>query len=263
MSDSFSVARKISIGRQADLARINGFVSEEAADVLQVIDRYVSNDRAVKAGCDLFRVGDRGDAIYKFVHGWVALYNLQEDGRRHILQFAFPGAVLAFVPAPNGVMNFSAQALTDTVVCITSHEKLNHISRDNPEIGMRLAGLISQDRSRAFDQLSTLGRCTARERVAYLLLGLFVRSRMRWPRRNSEEMFLPLTQEHIGDATGLTAVHVNRVLRELRKEEIIEFHYRRLVIIDSEKLVAVTGITPLVALSWLQDRFPNKKAGYH
>ena len=263
MSESFSVARKVQIDRRADLARSNGFLPDEAAGVLRVIDRYVSTDRSIKAGCDLFRLGDKGDAIYKFVHGWVALYNLQEDGRRQILQFVFPGAVLAFVPARDGVMNCSAQALTDTVVCITSHEKLNRISRDNPEIGMRLAGLISQDRSRAFDQLSTLGRCTARERVAYLLLGLFVRSRMRWPGRHSEEMFLPLTQEHIGDATGLTAVHVNRVLRELRKEEIIEFHYRRLVIIDSEKLVAVTGVTPLVALSWLQDRFPNKKAGYH
>ena len=168
-----------------------------------MIDRYVSTDRSVKAGCDLFRVGDKGDAIYKFVHGWVALYNLQEDGRRQILQFVFPGAVLAFVPARDGVMNCSAQALTDTVVCITSHEKLNRISRDNPEIGMRLAGLISQDRGRAFDQLSMLGRCTARERVAYLLLELFVRSLMRWPCRHGEEMFLPLTQEHIGDATGL------------------------------------------------------------
>ena len=78
-----------------------------------------------------------------------------------------------------------------------------------------------------------------------------------------QKMFLPLTQEHIGDATGLTGVHVNRVLRNLQKEGIVEFHYRQLLIIDSEKLVAVSGVTPLVALSWLGDGLPNKATGYH
>ncbi len=64
-------------------------------------------------------------------------------------------------------------------------------------------------------------------------------------------MHLPLTQEHIGDATGLTNVHVNRVLRDLRKEEIVEFHYRRLRIMNPDKLVNVAGIDPHIALSWL------------
>ena len=262
MSDSFHVSRKVLTDRHSALARGSGLVSDDAADVLHLIDRHISADRTVKAGCDLFRAGDKGDAIYNFIDGWVALYNLLEDGRRQILQFAFPGAVLAFVPALHGGMHFSAQALTDTVVCTTSHEKLGRISRDKPEIGMRIAGLISQDLSRAFDQLSMLGLRSARERVAYLLLELFVRCRKRWPGLHGEEMFLPLTQEHIGDATGLTGVHVNRVLRDLRKEGIVEFHYRRLMIINSEKLVAVAGIAPLVALSWLQDGLP-KAGDYH
>ncbi len=54
-------------------------------------------------------------------------------------------------------MHYSAQALTDAVVCIISHEKLGRLCRDNPEIGMRLAGLISQDRSLAYDHLSNIG----------------------------------------------------------------------------------------------------------
>lgn len=254
MSKSMATARKFRKDTQTNPVRIECLDHPgHAANVLHATSRHKSVDRAVKAGCDLFRLGERGEAIYSLINGWVALYNLLEDGRKQILQFALPGAVLAFVPTRGGVMSYSAQALTDTVVGIISHENLGRLSRDCPEIGMRLAGLISQDRGLAYDHLSSVGRRSARERVAYLLLELFVRSRLRWPGHRSEEMYLPLTQEHIGDATGLTGVHVNRVLRDLRKEGIVEFHYRRLRILNPDKLVDVAGIDPHVALSWIND----------
>lgn len=253
MSNFLSAASKIPKERQTNPAGMGLLDEEHTAGLSHVTSRYKSADRQIKAGCDLFRVGERGEAIYSLVDGWVALYNLLEDGRKQILQFALPGAILAFVPARGAMMNYSAQALTDSVVGIIPHENLRRLSRDNPEIGLELAGLISQDRSFAYDRLSSMGRRSARERVAYLLLELFIRSRLRWPGHRGEEMHLPLTQEHIGDATGLTGVHVNRVLRDLCKEEIAEFHYRRLRIVNPDKLVDVAGIDPQNALSWIKD----------
>ena len=263
MSSSMNTAKEIPKDRQTNPARLEPLDPDHPAGILHVTRRYKSADRAIKAGCDLFRLGERGAAIYNLVNGWVALYNLLEDGRRQILQFALPGAVLAFVPAQGAAMNYSAQALTDSVVYIVSHENLERLSRERPEIGMQLAGLISQDRSLAFDHLSSVGRCSARERVAYLLLELFIRSRMRWPGHRTEEMHLPLTQEHIGDATGLTGVHVNRVLRDLRKDGILEFHYRRLRILNPDKLVDVAGIEPHVALSWINGDSSDKVVTDH
>src|SRR3546814_1034285 len=87
---------------------------------------------------------------------------------------------------------------------------------------------LFRSRALAFVHLTSVGRCNARERVARLVLELFVRCRTQWPGNRIEEMYLPLTQEHIGDATGLTFVHVNRILRTLRKEGVVEFHHRRL-----------------------------------
>src|SRR3990170_1898474 len=142
MSNSMTIARKFRSDRQTSSMRRDGFHPDHAADVLCVIDRYKSADRQIKAGSDLFRLCERGNAIYSLVDGWVALYNLLEDGRRQILQFVLPGAVLAFVPARGEMMNCSAQALTDAVVGIIPHENLGRRSRDNPEIGMQLAGLI-------------------------------------------------------------------------------------------------------------------------
>jgi len=220
---------------------------------MEPIARYKSADRKVKAGFDLFSQGQRGEAIYHLVSGWVALYNLTADGRRQILQFSLPGAILAFLPAPGAMMNYSAQALTDVVVCVIPHVNLARLSKENPKFGMQLASLISQDRGLAYDNLSSMGQRSARERVAHLLLELFIRFRMRWPGHRSEEMHLPLTQEQIGDATGLTGVHVNRVLQELREERVLEFHYRRLRILNPDKLVDVVGVDPHVALSWIND----------
>lgn len=252
MSNSVSEAREIPRARYTNSTPMER-QRPCLGRALHVASHYKSANLQVRAGCDLFRLGERGEAIYSLVDGWVALYNLMEDGRRQILQFALPGTILAFVPARSSVMNYSAQALTDAVVTIVPHQNLGRLARECPEIGMQLAGLISQDRSLAYGQLSSVGRRTARERVAHLLLELFMRSRMRWPGHRSEEMHLPLTQEDIGDATGLTGVHVNRVLRDLRKDGILQFHYRRLRIVNPDKLIDVAGIDPHAAISWITD----------
>jgi CRP-like cAMP-binding protein len=108
------------------------------------------------------------------------LYSLLEDGRRQILHFALPGAVLGFHPAQGAMATYSVRALTDAVVCVISRKALEPLSKQGPEIGLRLAWMISRDRSLAFDHLTSIGRQSARERVAHLLLELFVRYRGQW-----------------------------------------------------------------------------------
>lgn len=225
--------------------------------MLHLIAGYKAGDREFQAGKEIFSLGAPCDAVYNLVSGWVFRYNLLDDGRRQILDFALPGAVLGFHPAHGAMATFGAQALTDAVVCVIPREALDRLSRKHPEIGMRLAWLISRDRSLAFDHLTSLGRRSARERVAHLLLELFIRYRAQWPGSRIEEMHLPLTQEHIGDATGLTFVHVNRVLRDLRQDGIVEFHYRRLRILDPDKLIDVAGIDPQLAMSWVRRSPPE------
>ncbi|MFG1288951.1 MULTISPECIES: Crp/Fnr family transcriptional regulator [Xanthobacteraceae] len=216
------------------------------------IAAYKSGDHELKAGQDLFSLGEPCDSIYNLTEGWVILYNLLEDGRRQILHFALPGAVLGFHPGGGAMMTYGAQALTDVVVSTIPHKALQSIVNQKPEFGLRLAWLVARDCTLAYDRLTSIGRHSARERVAHLLLKLFIRYRAQWPGSQIEEMHLPLTQEHIGDATGLTFVHVNRVLRDLRKEGIAEFHYRRLRILNPDKLVDVAGIDPQLVMSWVR-----------
>ena len=218
----------------------------------RLVPRYRAGDRKIEAGRDLFSIGSTGKAIFNLLDGWVALYTLLEDGRRQIVQFALPGAVLGMLPSKRAQATFGAQALTDVVVSVIPTSVLASFSRDEPEITMRLARSLARDCGMAYDRMTSIGRRSARERVAHLLLELFTRYRAQWPGTRIEEMALPLTQEQIGDATGLTFVHVNRVLSTLRKEGVVEFHYRRLRILDPDRLIEVAGVDPQIALSWLE-----------
>lgn len=222
-------------------------------------ERYKPTSRQFNAGVDLFRPGEQCGAIHYLVEGCVFLYDLLEDGRRQILHFALPGAILGLYPS--GIATYGAQALMDTIVSLTPHDSLEPLFEKHPKIGLQLAHAAWRERNFAYDHLSSIGQRSARERVARLLLELFIRYRMRWPGSYIEEMHLPLTQEHIGDATGLTNVHVNRVLRDLRKEGILEFHYRRLRIMDPDKLVDIAGIDRQVALSWIENNSAHESFG--
>jgi CRP/FNR family transcriptional regulator len=230
--------------------QVGGSEADPSPDIEQnrLIPGYCYGDRRIGAGRELFGIGSPLDSIFNLIDGWVALYTLLEDGRRQIVQFALPGAVLGVLPDDGACTTFGAHALTDTMV---PHGTLSSAIRDDPGVSMRLARSLARDCSLAYDHMTSIGRRSARERVAYLLLELFIRYRAQWPGNRVEEMSLPLTQEQIGDATGLTFVHVNRVLGVLRREGILEFHYRRLRILDPDKLIEVAGIDPQIAITWL------------
>ena len=230
--------------------RADGLCVDCGPEFLRLLGNFKTGDRTFKTGFDLFSSGESSDAIYYLLDGWVYLYKSLRDGRQQILHFALPGAVLGF-PSSRGGTTYSAQALTDVTASVIPRDDFSAMIRAHPEVGMRIALLVSRDRSLAYEHLSSVGRRSGRQRVAYLLLELFVRSRMQWPGYDIEEMYLPLTQEHIGDTMGLTGVHVNRVLRELRRERILEFHYRRLRVIDPDRLVDVAGVDPQLMFSWI------------
>lgn len=218
----------------------------------RLLPHYQTGDRKIEAGRDLFSMGWTGKSIFNLLDGWVAVYMLLEDGRRQIVQFALPGAILGILPSGRGRTTVGAQAVTDVTVSVIPTPVLTAHTRTEPEICLRLVRSMARDCNLAFDHLTSIGRRSARERVARLLLELFTRHRVQWPGNHIEEMTLPLTQEQIGDATGLTFVHVNRVLGAMRKEGIVQFHYRRLRILNPDRLIEVAGVDTETATGWLE-----------
>ncbi len=173
-----------------------------SAEQHRLIPRYRSGDRTVEAGCDLLSIGSAGKTIFNLLDGWVALYTLLEDGRRQIVQFALPGAVIGLLPSKRVQSTFGALALTKVLVSAIPASTLTSLSRDEPKITMRLARSLARDCSLAFEHLTSVGRRSARERVANLLLELFTRYRAQWPGSRIEEMVLPSRKHRLETRRG-------------------------------------------------------------
>lgn len=231
-------------------ARQDGLCTELSQASLLRIKKFRSGDRKIIAGADIFSPGEHCNTIFNLVDGWAFRYGLLKDGRRQILDFIIPGAVIGFHPAKGAKTTYGVQTLTDSIVCTIRQDDFATLSQEVPQVGMRLAWLMTRDQSLAFDHLTSLGRRSARQHIAHLLVELFVRFKTQWPRHPVEKIYLPLTQEHIGDATGLTNIHVNRVLRDLRIDGVLQLHYGKLHIINPEKLMNIAEMDPDLMKSW-------------
>jgi len=198
--------------------------------------------RVIPSGSDLYRQGDVCSTYYVVLSGWIALSALLDDGSCQILDFALPGAVLGFQSGAGAPMYHSARCLSVVRVYAFPRGKLDTVIESNPRLAVLLCRQIAADEARAHDHLTNLGLRGARERIARLLLEIYVRIRRRLPAEPGEIIQLPLSQGHIGQALGLTYVHVCRTLQILREQKIVRFANHRLEIIDPPALVAAAGI---------------------
>jgi CRP-like cAMP-binding protein len=209
---------------------------------LATIADLETDARFIPSGSDLYRQGDICSTYYVVLSGWIALSALLDDGSCQILDFALPGAVLGFQSGPGAPMYHSARCLSAVRVYAFPRGKLDTIIESNPRLAVLLCGQIAGDAARAHDHLTNLGLRAARERIARLLLEIYVRVRRRLPAEPGEITQLPLSQGHIGQALGLTYVHVCRTLQILREQKIVRFANHRLEIIDPPALIAAAGI---------------------
>jgi CRP/FNR family transcriptional regulator, anaerobic regulatory protein len=209
---------------------------------LETIADLESGARVLPAGSNLYRQGDVCSSSFIVLNGWIALSMLLDDGSCQILDFALPGAVLGFRSGPDAPMYHSACCLSTVRFYAFPRRKLDTIIETNPRLAVLLCRQITDNEGRAHDHLTNLGLRGARERIAHLLLEIYVRLRRRLPAEPGEIIQLPLSQGHIGQAVGLTYVHVCRTLQILRQQKIVRFANQRLEIIDPWALVAAAGI---------------------
>lgn len=195
----------------------------------------------LSAGTEFLRLGEAAPDVQVVLDGWVQIYALLGDGRRQVLKFALRGDMLALGVDPTA-LPYAAQALTEISLCVIARARLMDACRIHPGLGLDLLDAVSRDCVLAYEHLTCVGRCTARERIARLLLEIFRRARAAYPEAEAPTIPLPLTQTHIGDALGLTAVHTNRMLAGLRDDGIIALSRRTLCVLDGERLAAAAGL---------------------
>lgn len=208
------------------------------------------HDRVVDGGEDLLRPGDPIDESFTCLTGWLFTYYLLEDGRRQILGFTVPGEIILLV-GQAGAAPFGLQAMTQARVCGTSNARLGQWLQGRCEESRRLMLEASHNAMLSHALVTSRGRRTARERVAYLLLELHMR--LGGAPGNDQTGSMPLTQTVIADALGLTAVHVNRTLAHLREVGAVAYLNRRLHVLDSRRLWQEAGAERDPLLTRLRD----------
>lgn len=211
----------------------------------------VAVDKAVRervlrlgAGQDLISEGDRPDRIRFVLSGWLARYKTLEDGRRQIVNFILPGEICDAYSYLLARVDHSIGTLTPIVY--------SEIERD------RFEALIASDRSLAEalwcewlagssiqrEWTLNIGRRVALERVAHLLCEIFERLRPVGMVDGNSCAF-PITQMDLADATGLSVVHLNRTLQELRAAGLIVLRERMLTINDLDALKSAGLFNPV------------------
>jgi CRP-like cAMP-binding protein len=232
---------------------------------LALVEGFKSGDRICGVHKDIYQQGDELDELYTVVEGWVCLYKLLEDGRRQITRIALPGDFIGYQADLTRPMEHTAEALTPVRLCVFPRKQFLDFVRSHPELAMRLTWMIATYGELGHDRLLSVGRQSAIERVAHFLLELFYRVRLRDPEPVGASINMPLTQVHIGDALGLTGVHVNRKLGELRKLNLVEVAGQTLQVLDPDGLAEIAGFDEDMLERLLSEQGPyeclSKKAG--
>lgn len=217
------------------------------------LEKLEERQRPLRRGAVLLRENEACNELFVLRKGLMMSYVLLDDGSRQILRFLFPGDMLGVSSAIYREAPETLAALSDCVVSPFDRAALAEIMREHPRLSALILVYSQIERVALTDRLAALGRTSAKARVAALLLEL--RNRLRATDRSIANVFaLGLTQEEVGDATGLTAVHVNRMLRQLAEDGLITRGSGRVTLEDEHALARAANYVNRyegLDLSWL------------
>ncbi len=238
--------------RSALTARLERYLqlNEDERDALDWAER---RELRVSSGSVLMEEGGSVDALYVVQQGWLHSSIMLKSGGRQILRFHYPGDLIGTSSIAWNQAANTLTAVSDCVVSELSKVNLGRIFRQQPRLAGLLYAMAAAENVAMSDRLASIGRTDAIERLATLLLDILARLRVT-AGGVIESFDLPLTQKDIGDAVGLTKVHVNRTLGEMERRGMIERNGRRVRILNEAELVAFTGFVDryaTVQTDWL------------
>lgn len=201
--------------------KLSAFVAL-SADEMTVLDRLHTRRRSFQAGRDMIQQGQSGNAAYIVATGWVSSYKLLPNGTRQIVDFQIPGDFLGLRNVLLRTSDHFVEPVTDGEASEVMASELIDAFTETPRLAAAVLWAASRDEAMVVEHLIDIGRRNAAERVAHFLLELH--SRLNLVGMGDPTGYdCPLSQSHLADALGLSAIHVNRMLRQLREKELMTF----------------------------------------
>lgn len=205
---------------------------------LDFIKSFKTGEIAVAAGESILSEGAESDSIYTVLKGWGYRSKMLDDGRLQILNFIMPGDLIGLQGAVLEEMGHSVEASSDMVLCVFDRRKLWTMFSRFPSLAYDLTWLASREERLLDEHLVSLGRRSALERIAHLLVLLHDRA-VETGATPAGTMPFPFSQQQLADTLGLSLVHTNKTLRKLTDRGVMAWRDRSFVLLDRDALCEI------------------------
>jgi len=184
----------------------------------------------------LAREGDDTLNIHVLRSGWAFRFKSLEDGRRQILAFLLPGDLIGVLEPGAHMYPYGVETLTESEVITLPRQRLLDAAAQDASLALDLFWLAANERRQAEERLLSVGRRSADERMAALILHVYASAAERDLADAQGQVPFPVSQQHIADALGLSLVHTNKTLRRLLALGVYELAGGRLRVVDAAAL---------------------------
>jgi CRP-like cAMP-binding protein len=192
------------------------FLPHGAAE-LELVQSLKRREIVLDAGAELIQEGQTEAPLYTLREGWGFRFKTLSDGRRQILNFLLPGDFIGVQQKMGDAAAHGVVMLTASLLCVFQRDALWELHRREPSMGFNVTWLTAHEESLVDDNLLSIGRRSAEERVATLLILLYKRAAAVQPPDAARGVPFPPTQQHLADALGLSLAHTNKTLRKLER----------------------------------------------
>lgn len=229
--------------KQPLVRKLSHFTRLAPADI-EMLERISEKRvRHFEGNADIVEEGEAPAYINLIIEGWACRYKTLEDGRRQIVAFFLPGDMCDLNVFILKQMDHSIAAITPVVVSEIGRDAFEEMMHGHPRITQALWWETLVTAAVQREWTVNLGQRSAPERMAHLFCELFIRMRAAGLTDGNSCEF-PLTQSQLGETIGMSLVHVNRTLQDLRAADLVELANRRLTIIDFPALKRMAMFNP-------------------
>lgn len=211
------------------------------AQELEELDSIIKRRRPVKRSEHLFRVGDPFQAIYAVRSGSIKTYTPTEDGHEQVTGFHLPGELLGLDAINLEHHPCAAKALETTSLCEIPFKRLEELSMRLPSLQHQLLKIMSKEILHDQSLLMLLGKKSAEERLAALLLSLSDRYQQRG--FSPTDFYLSMSRNDIGNYLGLAVETVSRLFTRFQEEGLLNVQRKHVCITDFRRLSAIANAT--------------------
>ena len=215
-----------------------------SAEERQALGALLGVERKVAAGTLIIRPGDRVEHSTFLVSGFCARYSMTLGGDRQFTEVNVPGDFIDLHSLLMKQMDHGIMALSECVVAPAQHSDLRRLTEQHPHLTRMLWLETVIDGAIHRQWLVAMGRQNAASRLAHLICELYLRLEAA-AQAQAHRFTVPLKQTDLGDILGLTPVHVNRVMMELRHQGLIEWKGAQVAILDWDRLVSFAEFDPI------------------